>query len=135
MVRVFSFRGHSEEELKKMSISEFAKLLTARERRTLLKRGMTEQQKRFLERIRKNPQKFHKTHLRDMIILPDMIGVKFGVHIGGGPKGSSVKWFTIVVKADMVGKRLGDFAVPIKHVKHSIPGMGATRGSKFISAK
>ena len=135
MVRVFSFRGHSEEELKKMSLSEFAKLLTARERRTLLKRGMTEQQKRFLERIKKNPKKFHKTHLRDMIILPEMIGVKFGVHIGGGPKGSAVKWFTIVITVNMVGKRLGDFAVPIKHVKHSIPGMGATRGSKFISAK
>ncbi len=134
MPKVFSFRGKSLEEIKNMPIDEFAKLLTARERRTL-KRGLTEQQKKLLENVKKNPEKFHKTHVRDMIIVPQMLGVKFGVHIGGAPKGQSAKWATIVVSPEMLGKRLGDFAISIKRVRHSAPGIGATRGSKFIATK
>lgn len=127
MVREFSFRGHNLEELKKMSIEEFARLLKARERRAL-KRGLTSQQKKLLERIRKNPNKFHKTHVRDMVILPEMVGVKLGVFNGK-------EWVTVVIKPEMIGHRLGEFAVTTQRVKHSAPGVGATRGSKHIAVK
>jgi small subunit ribosomal protein S19 len=136
MPKVFNYRGHSLEELKKMSFEEFARLLKSRSRRKLLKRGMTEQEKKLLQNVRKQPNKFHKTHLREMIILPDMVGVKFGIHIGGArAEDKSGKWATITIEPEMIGFRLGDFAITCKRVKHSSPGIGATRGSKHIPMK
>jgi small subunit ribosomal protein S19 len=127
MPKIFSFRGKSLEELKQMRIEEFARLLTTRERRTL-RRGLSENQKKLLENMKKNPEKFHKTHMREMIILPEMIGVKLGVFNGK-------EWVNVVILPEMVGRRLGEFSISIKRVKHSAPGIGATRGSKFISSK
>ncbi len=135
MVKEFSLRGKNFEELKSMSIDEFARLLTSRERRSL-KRGMTEQQKNLLEKIKKYPEKFHKTHLRNMIILPEMVGKKFGVYKGGAAEGDkSNKWVTLPVTQQMVGFRLGDFAIPVKRVQHSAPGIGASKSTKHASMK
>ncbi len=135
MPKVFSFRGHNLEELKKMSIEEFARMLASSERRRL-KKGLTEQQKKLLQNIKKDPEKFHKTHMRDIVILPEMVGVKFGIYIGGATKGQAgEKWATVTVTPDMLGHRLGEFATTTKRVKHSAPGIGATRGSKFIATK
>lgn len=135
MVKEFHFRGYTEEELKKMSIDEFARLLTARERRSL-KRGFTESEKILLEKVRKHPEKFHKTHAREMIILPEMIGQRFGVYVGGAKEGETGgKWISVVITPEMVGKRLGDFSIPIKRVKHSAPGIGASKSSKHIAMK
>jgi small subunit ribosomal protein S19 len=127
MAKEFRFRGYTLEELKKMSIDEFAKLLKARARRAL-KRGLTEEQKKLLENIRKYPDKFHKTHVRDMVILPEMVGAKIGVYNGK-------EWVTVVIKPEMIGHRLGEFSIPIKKVQHSAPGIGASRGSKHIATK
>src|SRR3972149_4213736 len=124
MPKIFSFKGHSLEALKKMTIEYYARALTSRERRTL-KRGLTDPQKKLLLEVRKNPQEFHKTHVREMIILPEMTGVKFGVYNGK-------EWVNVVVAPELIGKRLGDSAISIKRVKHSAPGIGATRGSKHI---
>ncbi|MEM7825716.1 MAG: 30S ribosomal protein S19 [Candidatus Aenigmatarchaeota archaeon] len=134
MAKIFTFRGYTLEELKKMSINEFARLLTAKERRSL-KRGLTERQKKLLEEIRKNPEKFHKTHERDMIILPEMVGAKIGVYIGGAKKGETGKWVPITITPEMIGHRLGEFGMTCKRVKHSAPGIGATRGSKHVALK
>jgi small subunit ribosomal protein S19 len=127
MPKKFTYRGLSLEELKKLSIDEFARLVKSRERRTL-KRGLTEGQKRLLERVRKNPKGFHKTHERDMVILPEMVGVKFGIHNGK-------KWVTVEIKPEMIGHRLGEFALTRERVKHSAPGVGASRSSKHVSIK
>jgi small subunit ribosomal protein S19 len=72
MAKEFKFRGLSEEELKKLSINEFANIITTRERRSL-KRGLTEAQKKLLENVRKNPEKFHKTHV-NLVFLTEKIG-------------------------------------------------------------
>ena len=54
-----------------------------------------------------------KTHLRDMIVIPEMIGSVVGVHNG--------KVFTTVeVKADMVGHYLGEFSITYKPVRHGL---------------
>lgn len=127
MPKEFFFRGHNLEELKKMSIDDFAKLLNSRERRAL-KRGFTKEQKKLLEKVRKDSKKFHKTHVRDVIILPEMIGVKFGVYNGK-------EWVTVLVSPGMIGHRLGDFSITTKRVGHSAPGVGATKGSKHIPMK
>ncbi len=127
MVQDFTYRGKSEEELKKMSLEEFIKLLTSRERRTI-KRGFPEEHKKLLREFRANPKKFQKTHCRDMIILPEMIGARFGVYNGK-------EFVAIDVKPEMVGHRFGEFSMTRKTVKHSSPGFGATRSSKFVPLK
>lgn len=127
MPKEYSFRGMKIEELRKLTIDEFAKLLTSRERRTI-RRGFTDQEKKLLETIRKTPGKFHKTHVRGMIILPEMVGTRLGVHNGKD-------WVQLTIAPEMIGYRIGDFSIPIKRVKHSAPGIGASRGSKHIAVK
>lgn len=66
-----------------------------------------------------------RTHLRNMIILPEMIGSVVGVYNG--------KSFTQVeVKPDMVGHYLAEFSISYKPVMHGRPGIGATHSSRFI---
>ena len=135
MAKEFYLRGKTLEELKAMSIEDVARMLGSRQRRAL-KRGLTESQKKLLADIKKNPNDFHKTHVRDMIILPDMVGIKMGVYAGGSKEGdTSGKWASIVITPEMIGHRLGEFSLTCKRVKHSAPGIGATRGSKFIATK
>jgi small subunit ribosomal protein S19 len=127
MVQKFAMRGKSWEEMEKMRPEEFAKLLPSRQRRAL-KRGLTEQEKRLLENIRIDRKKFHKTHCREMVIIPEMVGVKVGVHNGK-------EFVAIDVKPEMLGHRLGEYAMTRKKVEHSAPGFGATKSSKFVPLK
>ncbi len=127
MPREFKFHGMKVEELKKLTVDEFAKIADAKTRRSL-KRGFTQQQKVLLANVRKDPEKFHKTHARDMIILPEHVGIKLGVFNGK-------EWVNVVVHPEMIGHRIGEFSIPIKRVKHSAPGIGASRGSKHIATK
>jgi small subunit ribosomal protein S19 len=127
MAKQFTYKGKTIEELKQLSIEKFAMLVPSRERRTLL-RGLTERQKKLLENLRKYPDKFHRTHERDMVVLPEMVGRKIGVHNG--------KEFVPLTIADyMIGHRLGEFVLTRQRVKHSSPGVGATRASKHIPLK
>jgi len=125
----FLYHGKTLEELKTMDIKEFTKLVPARMRRSL-KRGLTEKEKKLLKKIResKNKDKLIKTHQRDMIIIPEMIDAKIGVYNGK-------EWAVIQIKPEMLGHRLGEFSLTRKRVKHSSPGFGATRGSKFVPQK
>ncbi|MEM2918913.1 MAG: 30S ribosomal protein S19 [Candidatus Altiarchaeota archaeon] len=135
MARIFEYRGYKLDELKKMSLEELAKVMPSRIRRSL-RRGFTEQQKKLLEEIKKNRKildqggtaKIIKTHCRDMPILPEMVGMKFRVYNG--------KEFVIVeVLPEMLGHYLGEFSITVKPVKHSAPGVGATRSSLFVPIK
>lgn len=123
----FVFRGKTWDEIKEMSLEEFSKLLTARERRSL-SRGFSYEKEKLLKSIRKNPDKFHRTRCRDMIIIPELVGKKIGVHNGK-------EYILLEVKQEMLGHRLGEFVPTTRSVKHSAPGIGATRSSKFIAAK
>jgi small subunit ribosomal protein S19 len=123
----FVMKGKEWEEIEKMSIDEFAKLLTSRQRR-VLKRGFTEQEKKLLSNIRANKKKFHKTHCREMVIIPEMVGTKIGIHNG--------KEFAAVdIHPEMLGHRLGEYAMTRHKVEHSAPGFGATKSSKFVPLK
>ncbi len=123
----FEYRGKSWEEIKGMSLEEFRKLVPARERRTL-KRGFTESQKKLLKNIRENPKKFHKTHCRDLVIIPEMVGIKLGVHSGK-------EFVPLEIKPEMIGHRIGEFVLTRRKVEHSAPGFGATRSSKYVPLK
>ena len=124
----FRYRGYTLEELKQMSLNELAKVLNAKARRKI-RRGFTEEERKLLEKIRKSPEnKFIRTHLRDMIILPEMVGRTIGVYNGK-------EFVSIKITPEMIGYRLGDFAHTVKKVEHSAPGIGATRGSKFAATQ
>jgi len=127
MARKYSFRGMDEEQLKDISLNDFMKMITARERRSL-KRGFTDSQKKLLENIKKNPDKPHKTHERDIVIIPQMLGAKIGVYNGK-------EWTTVEITSEKLGHRLGEFALTRRRVQHSSPGVGASRSSKHVSIK
>ena len=127
LAKIFTYKGKTIEELQALSIEDFAKLLPSRQRRTLVRRGMTPLEKKLLERMRKKNVAL-KTHAREMIILPEMVGRRFLVHTGK-------EWFQVDIKVEMLGHRLGEFALSRKKVMHSAPGVAATRGSKFLPLK
>ncbi|MGC9105739.1 MAG: 30S ribosomal protein S19 [Thermoprotei archaeon] len=128
----FRYRGKSLEELMNMSMDEFIKLLPARQRRSL-RRGFTEEQKRLLEKIRRLTRsgklsKPIKTHVRDMIILPEMVGMKFAVYNGK-------EFVEFQVTPEMIGHYLGEFSITTKKVEHGEPGLKATKSSLFLAMK
>jgi small subunit ribosomal protein S19 len=111
-LREFTYRGYTSAQLIGMPMDEFIKLLPSRQRRSLL-RGLTPEQRSLFERIRKAKTAATKgkkivirTHCRDMIILPEM-----------------------------VGKYLGEYAITCGRVTHGAPGLKATRSSMFIPLK
>jgi len=127
MVQKFMMKGKSWEEIEKMKIEDFMKMLPPRSRRAL-KRGMTEQEKILLANIRIDRKKFHKTHCREMVIIPEMVGIKMGIHNGK-------EFVAVDIKPEMLGHRLGEYAMTRHKVEHSAPGFGATKSSKFVPLK
>jgi small subunit ribosomal protein S19 len=130
--REILYRGHTVEELQKMPEEEVMTLLTSRARRNL-KRGLTEQQTRLLETIRKVktalPQKKPiRTHVRDMTILPEMVGLRFAVYNGK-------EYTEFETTVEMIGRYLAEFTYCRRPVKHGSPGVGATRSSLFVPIK
>lgn len=135
MPKKFTYKGFTLEELQKLSMDEFIKLLPSRSRRSL-QRGIPPRQKKLLERIRRAREKREKTgeeviirtHCRDMVILPEMVGLKLGVHNG--------KEFLVVeIKPEMIGHMLGEFSLTRRRITHSAPGIGATRSSMYVPLK
>jgi small subunit ribosomal protein S19 len=122
----FTYRGYTLDELKKMTLEEFIPLLGARMRRSL-RRGLSVQQQKFLEHLRKT-EGVVKTHNRDMIILPEIIGRTIRIYDGK-------EFVQLTVLPEMIGHYLGEFALTRKSVKHTGPGVGATRSSKFMPLK
>ena len=130
----FTYRGHSIEELQGMSMDEFIKLLPSRQRRSL-QRGLNPGQRTLLENVRiskKNVKEDEKasvkTHARDMIVLPEMVGVTLLIHNG--------KEFTPVdIEPEMIGCYLGEFSITSKPVRHGSPGIGASRSSMYVPLK
>ncbi len=126
MKKEFIFRGKTLEELKKLSLKEFASLVNSRQRRSLI-RGLTEQQKILLEKFRKN-EKGISTHCRDMVIVPEMADKAVKVYNGK-------EFIPVTIDPEMIGHCLGEFAMTRKKVSHHAPGIGATRSSASMSVK
>jgi small subunit ribosomal protein S19 len=128
----FTYRGHTLEELQELSVEEVAELLPARMRRTI-ERGLSVEHEKLLERAREaDPEETAddpiRTHLRDMPVLPEMVGLTFAVHTGQS-------FERVRVEAEMVGHYLGEFQLTRTSVEHGQAGIGATRSSKFVPLK
>jgi small subunit ribosomal protein S19 len=124
----FSYRGLSLEELQKLTMEELLPLLPSRIRRTL-KRGLTVKQDKLLRDIEKaKTGDLIKTHCRDMVILPNFVGHTINIHNGK-------EFQRLDIQPNMIGHYLGEFALTRKSGKHTGPGVGATRSSKFMPLK
>jgi small subunit ribosomal protein S19 len=123
-----TYRGMTIEELKKLDIREFAKLLKSNEKRTALR--LSDELQRFILRCNKKIAKSKqiKTHKRYLIIVPKMVGLKINVYNGK-------EFVPIDVNIEMLGHRLGEFAATRQKVKHGSAGVGATKSSASKSVK
>jgi small subunit ribosomal protein S19 len=129
MVREFKYRGYSIEQLQALSLENLLALLPSRSRRSLT-RGISDEKRKLLEEIKaaKNSKATIKTHLRDMIILPSMVGLVIQVH--GGRDFTPVE-----IRPEMIGHFLGEYAMTNKRVVHGAPGVGASRSSLYVPLK
>lgn len=124
----FTFRGFTLEELQALPLEEQLDALPARVRRTV-RRGFTVEQAQLLERIRTTEKgKPIKTHRREMVILPEMVGHVISLHAGKEFK-------TFNIQPEMIGHYLGEFALTRSFKAHGGVGVGATRGSKHLPLK
>lgn len=133
MARKETFRGLDEEQLRNVSVEEFLPMLNSRERRTMRRVNQNPAYKKLIDRVRKLKKagrldKPIRTQVREAVILPEWLGLCFAVH-----NGKEFKPLQITVYS--LGKRLGDFSHSSYRVLHSGPGVGATRGSKFVPLK
>jgi small subunit ribosomal protein S19 len=129
MAKEFLFKGRTAMEIRSMSMDEFINLLPSRMRRSL-RRGLTDDQRILLEKLRQHQpgEKPIKTHTRDMIILPEMMGHTILVHNGE-------EFVEVRINEKMLGHYLGEFAITNKPVRHGRPGIGASRSSMYIPLK
>lgn len=134
MPREQTYRGFTIEELQQMSMDDFIRVLPARQRRSLL-RGLPNEQRVFIEKLRKAKQITEKgqkpvvkTHCRDVVILPEMVGVTILLYNGR-------VFSPIEITLDKVGHFLGEYIITNKRVVHGTPGIGASKSSMYVPLK
>ena len=131
MVKEFTYRGLSQKELESLPIDKILQLFPARARRSLT-RGINDNKRKLLGEIKatkagtlKNPI---NTHLRDVLILPNMVGVTVNVYSGK-------EFRPVTITTEMVGHYLGEYVITNKRVSHGAPGVGASRSSLYVPLK
>ena len=128
MAKEFLYRGKKLEELNQLDVREFAKLLPSRRKRTVFRNY--DKIEAFTKRCQKKLEKKKKirTHSRNMIIVPQLIGMTIYIYSGK-------EFQPITITQEMLGHYLGEFVLTRKKVEHSAPGIGATKSSAALSVK
>ena len=131
MVKEFNYRGIPQAQLESKSLEKLFGLLNSRQRRSL-RRGITDSKRKLIEEIKAakagtltNPI---KTHLRDLIILPNMVGITVNVFSGK-------EFVPVTITPHMIGHYLGEYVITNKKVSHGAPGVGASRSSLYVPLK
>jgi small subunit ribosomal protein S19 len=133
MPKEFTYRGFTLDELQQMSMDDFIRTLPSRQRRSLL-RGLPTEQRIFIEKLRKATQESKKdkavvkTHCRDIVILPEMVGVTVQLYNGR-------EFSAIEITPQKIGHFLGEYAITNKKVVHGTPGIGASKSSMYVPLK
>jgi len=131
LVREFTYRGLSQEELEKLPLDKLLKLFPARIRRSLT-RGINDNKRKLIGEIKAAKEGKLKTpintHLRDLIILPYMIGTTVNVYSGK-------EFVPVTITSEMVSHYLGEYVITNKRVSHGAPGVGASRSSLYVPLK
>jgi len=122
------YRGKKIEELKNLDTREFAKLVKSRSRRAIMRNYNVIENfvKRCDKKLKRN--KLIKTHNREMVIVPAMLGKTIGIYNGKD-------FIKINIMEEMLGHRLGEFSLTRKQVKHGTAGIGATKSSSSRAVK
>jgi len=128
----FTYKGKTLEELTIMTPEEFAKITHARARRCI-KHGVNKKLLKKIDNARKlialgKEPKPIKTHLRDFIVLPSMIGLKFAIHRGNSFEPRDIE-------KEMLGHYLGELVLTRKKLSHGKAGIGATRSSTSVATR
>jgi small subunit ribosomal protein S19 len=131
MVKEFDYRGIPLDQLQSMSLEKLFEIFPARARRSLT-RGITDGKRKLIDEIKlekagksKNPI---KTHIRDLIVLPYMVGAT--VHVFSGKE-----FVPVAITPQMIGHYLGEYVRTNKRVVHGAPGVGASRSSLYVPLK
>ena len=126
--KAFTYRGKTIEELKTLDVREFAKYLKSRQKRAALRQFQDIEN--FVSRAQKKVGKSKqiKTHKRDLIIVPQLVGIKIQIYNGH-------EFVPVEIMKEMIGHRLGEFAPTRSKVKHGGAGIGSTKGSKAKAKK
>jgi len=131
LVKKFEFRGMALSELEQLPLEKLFEMFPARQRRSLT-RGITDGKRKLIEEIKaakagknKNPI---RTHLRDLIVLPYMVGVTVNVFSGK-------EFQPVNIVPEMISRYLGEYVITNKRVTHGAPGVGASRSSLYVPLK
>lgn len=117
------YRGKGIDYLKTLDVRESSKFMPSRSRRSVLRNFDIIE--KFVNSCQKRIQKNKKirTHLRDLVIVPQLVGMRIGIYNGR-------KFEEVEITSEMIGHRLGEFSVTRVKVNHSSAGIGATKSSK-----
>ncbi|KAL7008199.1 ribosomal protein S15 [Cystobasidiomycetes sp. EMM_F5] len=150
----YQYRGVELDALLDLKPEQFSELVHARARRRF-QRGLGAKHHRFLKKLIKAKKEALpnekpatvKTHLRNMIIVPEMIGSVVGIvrlpaSTSPSPAADSIlsaqyngKTFNAVeIKPEMTGFYLAEFSISYRPIMHGRPGLGAT-SARFIPLK
>lgn len=112
-LKIFKFKNKTIEELKELSTAEFMELLPSRQRRSY-NRGLSDDKQKLIKKL--ETKKNVKTHIRDLVIIPLMVGKTIQVHNG--------KTFeSIVIQDEMIGHFLGEFSLTRRKANHTSVGV------------
>jgi len=116
--KVFKYKGKTLEELQALTMEELASILPSNLRRKM-NRGFTEAEQIFLKNFRAG-QKNLKTHVRDLFVMPEMVGSKISIYSGK-------EFVQVTITEDMIPMRFGELVPTRKIAQHS--GGGAKKTS------
>ncbi len=122
----FTYRGFRLDDLRAMGRSELLPVMPSRVRRKLV-RGLTHGEEHLLAQFRKGEGAI-RTHLRDMIVMPEMVGRTVEIYNGK-------EFVKVEIMPEALFHYLGEFALTRKRVTHGSAGIGATRSSKYVPLK
>jgi small subunit ribosomal protein S19 len=122
----FTYHGYKIEELQQLGVSELLPLMPSRARRKY-NRGLSREHEKLLAEVREGKERI-RTHLRDTIIMPEMVGRTIEVYNGK-------EFIKVDIQPEAVFHYLGEFALTRRRVAHGSAGIGATRSSKYVPLK
>ncbi|MGB0653288.1 MAG: 30S ribosomal protein S19 [Thermoplasmatota archaeon] len=125
----FTYRGKTVGELKELSIDEVLPLMPSGVRRSYT-RGLLPGEMKFINKIENSEpgSVTLRTHYRHIAVLPKFVGHTVAVYDGK-------EFVSVEIMPEMIGHRLGEFALSTKVCAHSGVGVGATRSSKHVPLK
>ncbi len=121
--REILYRGKTLSELKNLDVREAAQCMPSRSRRSVLRNFDTIEN--FIKRCEKKRARNKKirTNMRDIIIVPHLVGLTIAVHNGKN-------FQEVPIMIEMIGHCLGEFAPTRGRVTHGTAGIGATKSSR-----